>query len=94
MADNRFPCFLIGFGLGAAAGFLLAPKRGRKTRAALKDSARDGRDFVVRSSGDVRKVASEVLDRAKDAAEAQRAHLESALDAGVEAYRKAAGTHW
>ena len=94
MPDNRIPCFLIGLGLGAAVGFLVAPKRGRDTRAALRKTAREGGEFVRRSSNEAREVASEVIDRAKDAAEAQRVHLESALEAGVEAYRKAAGSHW
>lgn len=94
MAGDRFPCFLIGLGLGAAFGLLVAPKRGDLTRAGLRRGASEGRDFVVRNSGELRKAASEALDLGKEAAEAKRAHLESALEAGMEAYRKAAGGHW
>ncbi len=94
MSGNRFPCFLIGLGLGSAFGLLVAPKRGDETRADLRRGAQEGRDFVVRNSDELRKAANEALDLGKEAAEAQRSHLESALVAGMEAYRKAAGGHW
>lgn len=94
MARNQLPCFLIGVGIGAACGLLVAPKRGDETRSDLRRGAEEGRDFLVRSSDELRKVASEAIDRGKEAVEDQRLHLESALKAGMEAYRKSAGSHW
>lgn len=94
MADNRLPSFLIGFGLGAALGLLVAPDRGSQTRAGLRRTAEDGRDFAERSSQDLRKVAEVAIDKGKEAVEVQRANLESAYKAGVEAYRNAVGEHW
>ena len=94
MADNRLPSFLIGFGLGAAVGLLVAPERGAQTRAGLRRTAEDGRDCAVRSSQDLRKVAEVAIDKGKEAVEVQRANLESAYKAGVEAYRNAVGEHW
>ena len=91
MADNRLPYFLFGLGLGAAVGLVVAPKRGDEMRADLRRGTREGRDFLTRNSGEFHKVASEVLDLGREAAEAQRTRLESALEAGVAAYRKAAG---
>lgn len=91
MADNRLPCFVIGLGLGAALGLLVAPHGGTQTRNRLKESAEDGKDFVLRNSEELRKVAEAAIDRGKEAVEAQRATLESAYRAGMEAYRNASG---
>ena len=91
MVDNRLPYFLFGLGLGVAVGLVAAPKRGDEMRADLRRGAREGRDFLTRNSGELHKMASEVLDLGKEAAEAHRTRLESALEAGVAAYRKAAG---
>ena len=41
MSDNRVPCFVIGLGLGAILGLVLAPKRGDETREALRETAGD-----------------------------------------------------
>ena len=75
-------------------GFLVAPERGAQTRDRLKRTAEDGKDFVVRNSGDLRKVAEAAIDKGKETVEAQRATLESAYKAGMEAYRSASGDRW
>jgi gas vesicle protein len=73
MANNRIPCFVIGLGLGAIVGLLVAPKRGEETREALRDTA----DTVV--------------EKGRGLVESQRESLESAVDAGVSAYRRVVG---
>ena len=94
MTDNRLPCFVIGLGVGAALGLLLAPKAGNETREDLRDAVREGGDFVSRNSKDLRKLAVAAVDRGKEAVESQRSNLESSFRAGVEAYRNALGEHW
>ena len=94
MADNRVPYFVIGLGLGAAAGLLVAPNRGAQTRAELRKAADEGRDFVTKRSSELRKMAEVAVDKGKEAAEEQRANLESAFQAGMDAYRSAAGERW
>lgn len=71
--SNQFPCFVIGLGLGAIVGLVVAPKRGAETREALRDTA----DTVV--------------DKGRELVESQREHIESAVDAGVSAYRRVVG---
>lgn len=71
--SNRLPCFVIGLGLGAIVGLVVAPKRGEETREALRDTA----DTVV--------------GKGRELVESQREHIESAVDAGVSAYRRVVG---
>lgn len=73
MTNNRIPCFVIGLGLGAIVGLLVAPKRGAETREALRDTA----DTVV--------------EKGRELVESRRESIESAVDAGVSAYRRAVG---
>lgn len=94
MADNRLPSFLIGLGFGATIGLLAAPKSGDQTRDDLRRAAGEGMDFVIRNSGQLRNVAEEAVDRGRGLVEAQRTTVESALRAGMDAYRRAAGENW
>lgn len=93
MGGNRLPFFLMGLGLGAAVGLLTAPKRGREMREDLRRGAEEGSDFMARSPSELVKTVTDGIREGNDAVAAQRARLESALDAGVEAYRSAAGEH-
>lgn len=70
---NQFPCFVIGLGLGAIVGLVVAPKRGAETREALRDTA------------------GTVVEKGRGLVESQREHIESAVDAGVSAYRRVVG---
>ncbi len=94
MADNRLPCFVIGLGVGAALGLLAAPSRGSKTRGDLRRAAERGREFVTRGSADLRKCAEVAVERGRETVQEQRANLDSAYRAGMDAYRRAAGEHW
>ncbi len=94
MADNRLPCFLVGLGLGATLGLLVAPKPGRQLRADLCEGAEEGRDYIVRTSGELRERAESAVGKGKQAVEEQRDQLQAALQAGVQAYRKALGGDW
>ncbi len=89
MACNRLPFFIAGLGFGATLGLVVAPKRGEETRADLLRAAEDGRDFMVATSGTVRAMATDVVERGRDVAESQKDLLQAALDAGLRAYRTA-----
>ena len=86
MARNRLPFFIVGVGIGAASGLLLAPKRGEDTRADLAGAVRDGCDFVAETSDGLRAAAVDAVDRSRQMARSQRGLLQSALDAGMRAY--------
>ena len=89
MASNRLPYFVAGLGIGAAAGLLLAPKRGEDTREDIARAVEDGRGYVSDTSDSLRAAATEAVQRGKEAVHSQRDLLQSALDAGVKAYNLA-----
>jgi gas vesicle protein len=97
---NGFGYFLLGLGLGMAAGVLLAPKAGSETREFLRSKAEegsdyvrtrasDGREYLKKRGEDIRDSASEILERGKSAVKSRRDHLTAAVEAGKQAYRDA-----
>ncbi len=103
MADdngNGFAYFLLGLGVGVAAGILLAPKAGDETREIIRTKAGEGADylrsrandsaeFVRRRSADLKDSASELIERGKSTVGQGRDKLTAAVDAGKTAYREA-----
>ena len=83
--------FLAGLGLGAAVGILYAPKSGRETRETLLSSADEGREFVTQRSREAREQVSQWVDRGKETVGKQREQINSAIEAGRQAYREATG---
>jgi gas vesicle protein len=51
---NGFGYFLLGLGLGVAAGVLLAPKSGAETREFLRSKAEEGGDYLRSRADDSR----------------------------------------
>ncbi|MEO8096824.1 MAG: YtxH domain-containing protein [Acidobacteriota bacterium] len=90
--DNKLPYFLLGMGLGIAAGVLFAPKAGAETRQILKSKAQEGAEYVKRRSSDLQETAAEALDRGKQTLQRGKENLSAAVDAGRQAYREAAST--
>jgi gas vesicle protein len=92
MSDDRnsnIGWFLAGLGLGAVVGILYAPKSGRETRESLLQSADEGREYVVSRGREARERVSEFVDRGKDVVGKQREQINSAIEAGRQAYREA-----
>lgn len=92
MADDRsnnLGWFLAGLGLGAVVGILYAPKSGRETRQALLDSAQEGREYIATRGREAREQISTYVDRGKEQINRQRDQINSAIEAGRQAYREA-----
>lgn len=90
--DNKFSYFLLGLGMGVAAGLLFAPKSGPETREFLRAKADEGKEFVKRRSSEVLDQAQETIDRGKSTVTRQRDNLKAAVEAGKQAYREAVTT--
>lgn len=87
--DKKISYFLLGLGVGVAAGILLAPKSGRETRDLLRSKADEGKDYLRRRSEEVKESAEELLERGRAALARQKEQLAAAVDAGKQAYREA-----
>ena len=80
MAENNWPrtfsAFVLGVGLGALAGVLLAPAAGEKTRRKIRDAVQDGYGNAIDHG-------QEILDRASDTLDDLRERVADAADAGT-----------
>lgn len=86
MSSNKwqetFVTFMIGAGVGALVGILLAPKSGEETRKQVAGAAKDGYDGAVASGREMARRASHALDDLKERAE-------DVVDVGQKAYQQA-----
>jgi len=89
--NNNLIWFLAGLGFGALVGVLYAPRSGRETRDAIRSTALEGRDYIKNRGREAKDTVSEWVDRGKDVINRQKEQFSSAIDAGRQAYREAAG---
>ncbi len=89
--SSSFLWFLAGLGFGALMGVLYAPRSGRETRDAIKNSAGEGADYLKHRSKDARETVNQWVDRSKDVVSQKKDQISSAIDATRQAYREAAG---
>jgi gas vesicle protein len=75
-------------GVGAVVGVLYAPKSGTETRRAIVEGAEQSRDYVKRTSQQVRDSAGQWVDRGRQFFDDQKETLASAVQAGKQAYRE------
>ncbi len=92
MADesgSKFSYFLAGLGIGTVIGILFAPRAGEETREILQSRFDEGRDFLERTSRETRAQAEDLMDRGRKTVARQKENLQSAVEAGKQAYREA-----
>jgi gas vesicle protein len=88
--SSSFLWFLAGLGFGALMGVLYAPRSGRETRDAIKNSAGEGAEYLKSRSKDARETVNQWVDRSKDVVSQKKDQISSAIDATRQAYREAA----
>jgi gas vesicle protein len=89
MEENKATYFLLGLGLGVAAGMLLAPKSGEETRNLIRSKAGEGKEYLRRRTEELAESATEVMDKGKAAVTKQKDQIAAAMEAGKQAYREA-----
>jgi gas vesicle protein len=77
-------CFFFGLGVGVAAGVLMAPRSGMKTRELIADKAREGQDYIAREGEDLRDSVVDKLNRAKQAVQVTSEGIGKAFEQGRE----------
>jgi gas vesicle protein len=93
-----FGYFLLGLGIGVAAGMLWAPRAGDETRQLLADKAGEGADYLKARAGegsdyvrqraeDIKQSASDLYDKGRTTVSRQKDTLNAAVEAGKQAYR-------
>ena len=80
--------FLLGLGIGVAVGIVFAPMSGEETRARVRSRALEGGEYLRRRGDELRETAGDLVDRGKTAVSRQREQLNSAVEAGRQAYRE------
>jgi gas vesicle protein len=97
-----FGYFLLGLGIGVAAGILFAPRTGEETRQILSDKAgegaeylknraQDGTEYVKQRSDEIKQSAADLYDKGRSTVVKQKETLNAAVEAGKNAYREALG---
>ena len=99
---SGFGYFLLGLGIGVAAGILWAPRSGEEMRQILADKAgesadylknraQESTDYVRQRATDLKQSASDLYEQGRSTVSKQRDTLSSAVEAGKQAYRDAVG---
>jgi gas vesicle protein len=97
---SGFGYFLLGLGIGVAAGILWAPRSGEETRQLIADKAGDSADYLrtrteegkeyLRQQGEnLKGSAADIYERGRTTVVRQRENLNAAVEAGKQAYREA-----
>jgi gas vesicle protein len=64
--EFKFPYFLVGMGLGAIAGLLLAPRSGEETRKYLRERSNKGLDTLAQQAGKLCESADKIVKKGKE----------------------------
>jgi gas vesicle protein len=86
--NNKLSYFFLGMGLGVAVGLLFAPKSGPETRDLLLSKADEGKDYLRKQGETLRDSASDLIEKGRGAISKQKDQLNSAVEAGKQAYRE------
>lgn len=97
---SGFGYFLLGLGIGVAAGILWAPRSGEETRQILAERAgegadylrtraQDGTEYVKNQTDNLKQSAADLYDKSRTTVSRHKENLSAAVDAGKQAYREA-----
>jgi gas vesicle protein len=91
-SSNSFMWFLAGLGFGALMGVLYAPRSGRETREAIRNTAQEGGEYLKNRGREARETVNQWVDRSKDVVSQKKDQISAAIDATRQAYREATET--
>lgn len=85
---GAFAAFLIGGLIGAGVALLIAPGSGTDTRRRIREGLEDAGDWTKDKYQDARYKVSETTGRVRQIASEKKEDIQSAFEAGKEAYQK------
>jgi gas vesicle protein len=99
MNSNNSLYFLMGLGVGVAAGMLCAPKSGSESRDFLRSKSEEGTKYAKQAASDVadlakqkadelKRTAADGIERGKQAVKAPLETVSSAVEAGIAVRRR------
>lgn len=97
---SGFGYFLLGLGIGVAAGILWAPRSGEETRQLIADKAgegadylknrtQEGKEYLRQRADDLKQSAGDLYEQGRSTVQRQKENLAAAVEAGKQAYRDA-----
>lgn len=86
--SNSFMWFLAGLGFGALLGVLYAPRSGRETREAIRNTAQEGGEYIRKQGREARETVGDWVDRGKDAFNRQKERFGAAIEEASKAYNR------
>ncbi|MEO5702955.1 MAG: YtxH domain-containing protein [Gammaproteobacteria bacterium] len=84
---SKLGYMILGVGLGAVAGLLLAPRTGEETRKIIRDRADEGRDYLKAKAQEFSDQAEGLAEKGKEWVDRGRGAAEDAFDYGRQAYQ-------
>jgi gas vesicle protein len=84
--SGSFVFFLVGLGIGAVAGLVLAPRSGEETRRYLVDKGEEGKEYLSGKGKRVRHQAEEFVSKGRGLLGKGRERLAGAVQAGKQTY--------
>ncbi len=84
---SKLGYMLLGIGLGAVAGLLIAPRSGEESRRIIRERTDEGRDFIKGKAQEFSDQAEGLAEKGKDWVNRQKNAAEQAFDDGKQAYR-------
>jgi gas vesicle protein len=86
--DFKFPDFLVGMGLGAIIGLLLAPRSGEETRKFLRERSNKGLDTLNQQAGKLRESVEGIVKKGKEFIGPHRDSVKTDTEAEKQAYQE------
>jgi len=86
--ESKFSYLLIGLGLGAIAGLLLAPRSGEETRKYLRERSNKGLDTLNQRDGKLSESAEGIVKKGKEFIGPHRDSVKTDTEAEKQAYEE------
>jgi gas vesicle protein len=86
--ELKFPSFIVGMVIGAAAALLCAPRRGEETRKYLREQSSKGLDTLNQQAGKLLETADEIVKKGKEFIGTHRDSVKTGTEAEKQAYQE------